>query len=239
MSNTWKIYMLTFITFLLGTAQFVIVGILDKVAASVGVSVSEAGQLITVFALANAVGTPVVMVATAKVDQRKRLLLALAIMLLGIVGTVALPGFDFLMLSRAILVVNTYITPFLTSAMRISGGEVSVILFAIGIASLIGSKLGGLFADRIGTTRTLVCGMVVQALALALLSFIARATFVSIPLLMFWVIAAWTFMPPQNFNLISIAPEASGIMLSLNNSFVQFGFAAGAAIGSPWADRRS
>lgn len=30
MSNTWKVYMLTFITFLLGTAQFVIVGILDK-----------------------------------------------------------------------------------------------------------------------------------------------------------------------------------------------------------------
>jgi MFS transporter, DHA1 family, putative efflux transporter len=103
MSNTWKIYMLTFITFLLGTAQFVIVGILDKVAASVGVSVSAAGQLITVFALANAIGTPVVMVATAKVDQRKRLLLALALMLLGIIGTVALPGFGFLMLSRAIL----------------------------------------------------------------------------------------------------------------------------------------
>lgn len=92
MSNTWKVYMLTFITFLLGTAQFVIVGILDKVAASVGVSVSAAGQLITVFALANAIGTPVVMVATAKVDQRKRLLLALALMLLGIVGTVALAG---------------------------------------------------------------------------------------------------------------------------------------------------
>lgn len=128
-------------------------------------------------------------------------------------------------------VVNTYITPFLTSAMRISGGEVSVILFALGIASLIGSKLGGLFADRIGTTRTLVGGMVVQALALALLSITARVTFVSIPLLMLWVIAAWTFVPPQNFNLISIAPEASGIMLSLNNSFVQFGFAGGAAIG--------
>jgi MFS transporter, DHA1 family, putative efflux transporter len=128
-------------------------------------------------------------------------------------------------------VVNTYITPFLTSAMRMGGGEVSVILFDLGIASLIGSKLGGLFADRIGTARTLVGGMVVQALALALLSIIARVTFVSIPLLMLWVIAAWTFVPPQNFNLISIAPEASGIMLSLNNSFVQFGFAAGAAIG--------
>jgi DHA1 family putative efflux transporter-like MFS transporter len=61
--------MLTLISFLVGTSQFVIVGILDKVAASVDVSVSAAGQLISVFALANAIGTPVVMVATAMRPQ--------------------------------------------------------------------------------------------------------------------------------------------------------------------------
>jgi len=48
---------------------------------------------------------------------------------------------------------------------------------------------------------------------------------------MLWGIAVCTFMPPQNFHLISIAPEASGIILSLNNSFAQLGIAAGAAIG--------
>lgn len=36
MSNTWKIYMLTLISFLVGTSQFVISGILDEVATSVG-----------------------------------------------------------------------------------------------------------------------------------------------------------------------------------------------------------
>lgn len=109
--------------------------------------------------------------------------------------------------------------------------EMSVILFALGIASLIGSKLGGLLADRIGTARTLVGSMVVQALALALLSIVARTTIIAIPLLMLWTIAAWTFGPTQNFNLISLAPEASGIVLSLNSSFVQLGFAVGAGIG--------
>jgi DHA1 family putative efflux transporter-like MFS transporter len=346
MSNTWKIYMLTLISFLVGTSQFVIVGILDKVAASVGVSVSAAGQLITVFALANAIGTPVVMVATAMMDRRKQLLLALAIILLGIVSTVALPGFGFLMVSYVVLgvgtgvfvvtaystaanlappgrqaramsnvslgfsaslvfgvpigrvvaaaydwkvifwgigfftllgifavaraipstegeapvplgkqfamlknpriafslgvtlfvfigysVVNTYITPFLTSVMSMSEQEVSVILFALGIASLIGSKLGGFLSDRIGTALTLVGDMVVHALVLALLSIVARTTAVAIPLLMIWAIAAWTFGPTQNYNLLSLAPEASGIVLSLNSSFVQLGFAAGAAIG--------
>jgi MFS transporter, DHA1 family, putative efflux transporter len=354
MSHTWKIYMLTLISFLVGTSQFVIVGILDKVAASVGVSVSEAGQLVTVFSLANAIGTPVVMVATAMMERRKQLLLALAIILLGIVSTVALPGFGFLMVSRVVLgvgtgvfvvtayataanlappgrqgramsnvslgfsaslvlgvpigrvvaaaydwkvifwgigfftllgmfavarmipstegeapvplgkqfallknpkiayalgvtffvfigysVVNTYITPFLASVMALSEREMSVILFALGIASLIGSKLGGFLSDRVGTARTLVGSMVVQALNLVLLSIVARTTIVAIPLLMLWVIAAWTFGPTQNYNLLSLAPKASGIMLSLNSSFVQLGFAAGAGIGGLAVDGSS
>jgi DHA1 family putative efflux transporter-like MFS transporter len=346
MNNTWKIYMLTLISFLVGTSQFVIVGILDKVAASVGVSVSTAGQLITAFSLANAIGTPVVMVATAKMDQRKQLLLALAILLLGIVTTLALPGFGFLMAARVVLgvgtgvfivtaystaaklappgrqggamsnvamgfsaslvfgvpigrivaatydwkaifwglglfillaifavartipategeaplplgkqfallkkpkiavalgvtffvfisysVVNTYITPFLNSVMPLSDREVSVVLFALGIASLIGSKLGGFLADRIGTDRTLVSSMAIQVFALALVSTVSGSVIVTIALFMLWTIAAWTFGPTQSYNLASLAPEASGIMLSLNSSFVQLGFAVGAGIG--------
>ncbi|WP_160723496.1 MFS transporter [Bacillus sp. USDA818B3_A] len=346
MNNTWKIYMLTLISFLVGTSQFVISGILDKVASSVGVSVSVAGQLITVFALANAIGTPLFMLATAKMDRRNQLLLALAIIFLGSVSTLALPGFNFLMASRIILgigtgifvvtsyssaanlalpgrqagamsnialgysvslvlgvpigrviasaydwkvifggigiftvlgfiaiaitipsmqseapiplgeqlallknpkvafalgvslfvfigysVVNTYITPFLTSAISISGRGVSVILFALGIASLFGSKLGGFLADRIGTTRTLIGSIVVQTLSLAMVSTFSGFAVVVIMLLMIWSIAVWMFGPTQNFNLLSIAPEASGIMLSLNSTFVQLGFAAGAGIG--------
>jgi MFS transporter, DHA1 family, putative efflux transporter len=354
MNNTWKIYMLTLISFLVGTSQFVISGILDKVASSVGVSVSVAGQLITVFALANAIGTPLFMMATAKLDRRKQLLLALAIIFLGVVSTLALPGFGFLMVSRIILgvgtgifvvtsystaanlalpgrqagamsnialgfsaslvlgvpigrviassydwkvifwgigiftvlgfiaiaksipsmeseapvplgkqiallknpkvafalsvtffvfigysVVNTYTAPFLTSVMSMGEGEVSAILFAMGIASLFGSKLGGFMADRIGTNRTLVISMIAHALALALLSIAVKSTFVAIALLMLWAIAGWAFAPTQNFNLLSISPEASGIMLSLNATFVQLGFAAGAGIGGIVVDGSS
>ncbi|VBB08615.1 Hypothetical protein LUCI_3893 [Lucifera butyrica] len=346
MSSTWRIYLLTMLSFLIGTSQFVIVGILDKVAASVGVSISTAGQLITIFALATAIGTPIVIMATAKMNQSRQLLLALAIFFLGIVATLAFPGFGFLLASRAILgvgtgvfvvtayaisaqlaspehqgeamanismgfsaslvfgvplgrvitavydwqaifwgigffglvgifavartipamvgeppvplgkqiaflkkseiavalgvtflvfigysMVNTYITPFLASIRPMSEQEMSSILFTLGIASLIGSKLGGFLADRIGITRTLVGSMTVQALALALLSAASGSVIVTIMLIMLWATSAWTFGLTQNFNLISLAPEASGIMLSLNSSFVQLGFAAGAGIG--------
>ncbi|CAM3810307.1 MFS transporter [Alicyclobacillus pomorum] len=211
MSNTWKNYMLTLISFLVGTSQFVIVGILDKVAASVGVSVSAAGQLISVSALANAIGTPVVMVATAKMDRRKRLLLALAIILLGIASTVAFPGFGFLMASYVVLGVGTgvfVVTAYATAANLAPPGRQGRAMSNVSL---------GFSAS--------------QALALALLSIVARTTVVAIPWLMLWAIAAWTFGPTQNFNLLSLAPEACGIVLSLNSSFVQLGFATGAAIG--------
>lgn len=338
--------MLTLISFFVGTSQFGIVGMLDKVAASAGVSVSTAGQLITVFALGNAIGTPLVIVAAAKMNQRKQLLLALFIILLGIVSMLVLPGFGFLMASRVILgvgtgvfvvtaygiaaklappgrqgsamsnvamgfssslvfgvpigrmvaaaydwktifwiigllsllavfavsrtipamegeasvplgkrlallknpriavalgmtffvfigfsIVDTYITPYLKAAMPTMERELSVILMTLGIGSLIGSRLGGFLADRIGIVRTLLGSMAVQASALLLLSAGSGWTIVTIMLLMVWEIACWTFGPTQNFNLVSLAPEASGIVLSLNSTFVQLGFAAGAGIG--------
>ncbi|MBG9472137.1 MFS transporter [Bacillus megaterium] len=348
--------MLTLISFVVGTSQFVIVGTLDKVAASVDVSVATTGQLITVFALGNAIGTPLVIVATSKMDQRKQLLLALAIILLGIIGVIALPGFGLLMASRVLLgigtgvfvvtaysiaakladpgrqggamanvamgyssslvfgvplgrmiassydwkaifwgiglfsllaifavartipvmeseaavslskrlallknprvaltlgvtffvfisysMLNTYITPFLTVVMPTMKEKLSMILLAMGIASLIGSKVGGLLADRIGIVRTLVGSMAVHIISLVLLSTVSGFgwVMVTLPLLMIWEIAAWTFGPTQNFNLISLTPEASSIVLSLNSSFVQLGFAAGAGIGGIVAGRSS
>ena len=109
--------------------------------------------------------------------------------------------------------------------------ELSSILFALGIASLIGSKLGGFLADRIGTSRTLIGSMVVQMMSLALVSITSGSVNFTILLVMLWATSAWTFGLTQSFNIVSLAPKASGIMLSLNSSFVQFGFAVGAGIG--------
>ncbi|MBP1763897.1 MAG: major facilitator superfamily 1 [Firmicutes bacterium] len=128
-------------------------------------------------------------------------------------------------------VVNTYITPFLMFIKPMSEQETSTILFALGIASLIGSKLGGFLADRMGVARTLVGSMAVQALSLALIPVVSDSVIVTLLLIMLWATSAWVFGLTQSFNIVSLTPEASGIMLSLNSSFVQLGFAAGAGIG--------
>lgn len=345
-NSSSKIYMLTFISFLVGIAQFVFGGIIDKVAESVGVYVSTAGQLTTTFSLAAAIGTPIFMMSTAKMDRRKQLLIALTIIFFGMFFTFYLQGFQFLMLSRVLLgigggvygvcafsivasiapegrkarslsnlamgssaalvfgvpigrviasqydwriifgitsfltlisifcvmrliptvegeapiplgkqlsilkridismdlgvtflmfvsysVVNTYITPFMKSVIPSIEESISIVLFALGLASLAGSKLGGFLSDRIGVTRTLIGGIVVQVVSLTIVSLFSTSEMVVVLFLIIWATAAWTCGPMLNYNLVSKAPEASGILLSLNSTFVQLGFAVGAVVG--------
>ncbi|MGF6947698.1 DHA1 family putative efflux transporter-like MFS transporter [Neobacillus sp. B4I6] len=348
MNKSWKlkIYLLTLISLIAGTSQNVFVGILDKVADYAGVTESAAGQLITLFAFANAIGTPIIILATAKLDQRKQLLMALCFIVIGSVMTAALPGFGFLMVSRIVLGIGTgvfvvtayslatkiappghqasaiatvtmgfsaslvlgvpigriiaasfdwkvifwgigllcllaifavakmipttkgetpvplgkqlallknpkiamalsvtfflfigysmfytYITPFLNDVSPMSEQAVSLTLLVFGIATLIGSKLGGFMTDRLGSTRSLFFGMSVNVFALILLSTIAGPHIMTLVLLMVWAIASWTSGPTLQFNVVSLAPGASGIVLSLNSSFLQLGNATGAGIG--------
>ncbi|MCR8635240.1 MFS transporter [Paenibacillus radicis (ex Xue et al. 2023)] len=354
MSYTWKIYMLAIVSFLVGTSEFIIAGILDKVAADIGVSVSAAGQLITVFSLAYAFGTPFLMAVTARLERRKLLLYSLGIFVIGNGIAVALPGFEFLIGSRIVLALSTgvfvvtaltvaskmappdkqgsaiatlvmgfstalivgvplgrvvasaydwktifggigvlglfamlaiyftipqsdgeksvpfreqlallkepriaialsitffwiagysiaytYISPFLLSVKGMGEKEISAGLFAFGIASLIGSKFGGYSTDKWGVPRTLIGGMLLHAVALILLSLAAPSSIIVFPLLMLWAFSAWSSGPTQQYNLISLAPEATGIMLSLNSSVLQLAMAAGAGIGGVIVEQAS
>lgn len=347
-NQTWKIYVLTLITFMVGTSQFCISGMLDKIAASMGIPVSATGQLITIYALSNAIGTPVFMILTAKMKQRKQLILSLIIIITGITIMLLLPGFTFMMVSRAIVgvgagiyvvtaygiaaklaehgrqgsamsnvamgassslvfgvplgriisvaygwesifwileifsilamivvikiipdielekkesanevnrltvlknpkigitlgitlfvfigfsIVDTYITPFLNHTMPFWEKNISMILMILGIGSLIGSKLGGFLSDRIGVMRTIASAIIFQAVFLVMASLVIKWAVPVIIVLIFWEISCWTFGPTQNFNMVSLAPNVSGIALSLNSTFVQLGIAAGAGIG--------
>lgn len=354
MNNAWKIYMLAIVSFLVGTSEFIIAGILDKVAADIGVSLAAAGQLITVYSLAYAFGTPFLMAAAAKVDRKRLMIYALAVFVIGNFAALAFSGYGFLIGSRIILALSsgvfvvtaltvaaklappekqgsaiatlvmgfstalivgvplgrlissvynwqtvfgaigllgllgivlvaytvprteserpvplrdqvrllanpriavallitlfwiggysityTYISPFLLDITGLSERGVSIGLFALGVASLIGSKLGGFSTDKWGYRRTLVGGMTLHAIILVLISLLAHSPAFVIPLLMLWAFAAWSSGPTQQYHLISLAPEASSIMLSLNSSVLQLAMAAGAGIGGVIVEQSS
>jgi len=348
MKNSWKfkIYLLALISLLVGTSEFVLVGILDKVADDVGITVSAAGQLVTIFALANAIGTPLIILAAAKLNQRKQLLLALIFTVVGSLMTVLLPGYILLMVSRIVLALGmgvfivtassfatklappghqgsalatvamgfsaslvlgvpigrfisasydwkvifgaiaflgllailaivkvipvteaetpiplrkqlailknpkitalflvtffvfigygvfyTYVTPFINEVSPMSNTALSLTLLGFGLATLVGSRLGGFMSDRLGINSTLFFGMAVNTLALIMLATIAGVHAITVILLLIWGTAAWTSGPTLQYNLVKIAPKSSVIILSLSSSFLQLGMASGAGIG--------
>lgn len=346
MNDRLRIPFLAFMGLVLGTTQFGVVGILDAIAASTGVSVSAAGQLVTAFSLANALGTPLVLMAAARLDRRRVLAAALVALAAGCLATPLLAGFGALVAARALMgvgmgvfyvtslalatslaapgrqasaiatitmgfgaslvlgvplgrvvaaahdwramyvaiglvcllaipavarllpasegtapvplgaqlallrrpavatalattfclfvgysVVHTFIAPFLAAATPLDDGQISAALLAFGVATVVGSRLGGFLADRLGVPPTLLGGLAFQALALVALSTIAGTAATAVGLLVLWGVAAWTSGPTLNYNLVTLAPEAPGVLLGLHASVVQLGLAAGAAVG--------
>ncbi|MFC5651245.1 MFS transporter [Paenibacillus solisilvae] len=346
MSSTLKIYTLAVLSFLVGTSEYIIAGILDKIAESTGVTLVTAGQLITIFSLSYAFGTPIIMALTACMERRKLLLYALTLFVISNVLAYILPGYELLIASRILMGISagvtivasltiatkvalpgkqgsaiaavlmgftaslilgvpigrvissayewktifggiglvgllaifiiaitipridgeapvplrnqfallkqpkmviglsvsffwitgysifySYISPFLLTVTGMSDKTLSITLFAVGIASLIGSRFGGFSTDKWGIHRTLIGGLSLNVAALILIMLFAQSSVIILAVLIIWSFATWSPGPPQQLHLITLAPESSGIMLSLNNSTIQLAMAAGAGIG--------
>ncbi len=133
----------------------------------------------------------------------------------------------------------TYISPFLIEVTHLKESLISAALLVFGIASLIGSKAGGYSADKRGILFTLVSGMVLHVISLILLSFVGQSVIAVFSILILWSFAAWSSAPAQQFNLVTLVPESSGVMLSLNSSMMQLAMAVGAGIGGLIVDRVS
>jgi DHA1 family inner membrane transport protein len=70
-------------SFAIGTTEFVIMGLLPEVAADLQVTIPEAGWLVTGYALAVAIGAPVMAVLTAKLKRRTALIALMAFFIAG------------------------------------------------------------------------------------------------------------------------------------------------------------
>jgi len=83
MNLSARLWLLAAGGFAVGTSAYVVSGVLPAVAAELGVSVAAAGQLATAFALAYAVGAPVLATVLGRWERRRVLVAALAVSALG------------------------------------------------------------------------------------------------------------------------------------------------------------
>ncbi|WP_145050321.1 MFS transporter [Paenibacillus xylanexedens] len=354
MKNKGIIYILALAVFLIGTIEYIITGVIEMIAADLGVLTSEAGLLVTVFALAAAIIAPIMITLTINLDRKKLLMTTLGIfiasnglmfldltyeamlwirivqgasggmatvvamavatrlvqqerrgnaigvilmglsssLVLGVpIGTFFSEMFGWRVLFILIGVLSivplliiykkvpsikeeekaslsmqlsimknptiltallitllyvggyatlfTYITPFLQATSSLSMTEISGVLFLAGMCSFVGSKVGGQLADARGVKFTIFLGLILQGVTLLLFALAGVNLIVLILVLMIFMLATWSISPAQQLYLVKLAPRNPDIALSVNTSFIQFGFALGSGLGGLVISRTS
>ncbi|MER7394677.1 MFS transporter [Streptomyces sp. NPDC000151] len=101
------VYVLALGTFLMGTTEFVVAGLLPEIADDVQISVARAGLLITVFAVGMIVGAPLMAMLTLRLLRRLTLILALGIFAAGHVIVAVGSGFALLLAARFLTALAT------------------------------------------------------------------------------------------------------------------------------------
>ena len=174
------IYVLTAGTFLMGTTEFVVAGLLAEMARDFGTTVANAGLAITVFAVGMIVGAPSMAMLTLRLPRRLTLTLALAVFAVGHVIVALTTSFEVMLAAR-------FLTALATGAFWAVGAVVAT--RAVGAAAssrALGIVLGGgMLANVLGVPLGAFGGQLVGwrgpfwALAvLALLAAIAVARLV-------------------------------------------------------------
>jgi predicted MFS family arabinose efflux permease len=96
------LWALTLSAFAIGTTEFVIVGLIPTIAASLSVSVPSAGLLVSLYALGVAVAAPVLTALTGRVPRKHLLLGLMALFTLGNLIAWMAPGYEALMAARVL-----------------------------------------------------------------------------------------------------------------------------------------
>jgi DHA1 family inner membrane transport protein len=89
-------------SFAIGTTEFVIMGLLPEVASNLAVTIPQAGWLVTGYALAVAIGAPIMAVSTSHLRQRTTLILLMALFILGNLLCAIAPNYWVLMFARVV-----------------------------------------------------------------------------------------------------------------------------------------
>ena len=147
--------------FVMGTAEFVIAGLLPAVAVDLAVSIPVAGLLISGYALAIVVGGPLFTAAGVRAPRQRLLVLAAALFVTGNVMASIAPGYPMLMAGRvlgafgqgAFLPVASVVAADMV-APHLRAHAIAVVFAGGTAANVVGTPLGTLLGQQLGWRAT-------------------------------------------------------------------------------------
>ena len=234
------VLLLAALGFVLGTCEFVIVGILPEIAEGLNTSLAAVGKLVSVFAACYAVGTPVITAATGGISRRKLLAVLMGVFLLTSAASFAAPNVAVLYATRVVaaLVSGTLTAVAMLYAKEVAAPEqtaraISLVYGGFSVAAVLGVPLGTAVCQILGWRWTFA---VILAMGAALLPLLLGNRWAGLAGVFAMGLLMYLLNTPAQMHALSLAeqdyPFASSLCASVQPVSYNFGIAIGSFIGS-------
>ncbi|MER6237389.1 MFS transporter [Streptomyces clavifer] len=171
------VHVLAMGTFLMGTTEFVVAGLLPEIAGDLQVGVARAGLLITVFAVGMIVGAPLMAMLTLRLPSRLTLMIALGVFAAGHVVVAVGSSFTLLLAARFVTALATgafWAVANVVAARAVGPAASSRALGVVGagamLANVVGVPLGAFAGQLMGWRGPFWALAVLGAAAVALIA---------------------------------------------------------------------
>ncbi|MEU9719169.1 Cmx/CmrA family chloramphenicol efflux MFS transporter [Streptomyces sp. NPDC047976] len=151
------VYVLGLSVFALGTSEFMLSGLLPPIAEDMGVTIPQAGLLISAFAIGMVVGAPLLAVATLRLPRRTTLVSLISLFGLGQVAGALAPSYAFLFASRVVSALACAGFWAVGAAVAIAmvdkdqrARAMAVMIGGLSIANVLGVPAGAFLGEQLG-----------------------------------------------------------------------------------------
>ncbi|RLK61733.1 MFS transporter [Actinokineospora cianjurensis] len=152
-----RTYLLAAGAFTVGTSGYVISGLLPEVGRELHVSTSAAGQLVTAFAIAYAIASPLLAAVTGRWERKRLVIAALVVSAVGNALSAVAPTFELLLAARVVAALGAAVFTPVATAMATAinpperrGRAVAVVFGGLTTALVVGVPAGSLLGGSIG-----------------------------------------------------------------------------------------
>jgi len=159
--------------FVMGSAELLVVGVLNLIAADLRVSIPAAGTLVTGYALGLAIGGPILTALTLRLNKRTVLAGSLVLFILG--NVVAASSTDYILFLVARVWTGTFQGLFIAAAFAAgtsvvrperTGRAISVVISGVTVSAALGLPVGTLVGQALGWRGSFVAVIVLSVIAL-------------------------------------------------------------------------
>ncbi len=176
----FKIYILAIACFVTGMVELIVGGILDLISRDLHISLSTAGQLITLYSIIFALSGPLLLTATARMERKRLYQYALLVFIIGNVLSSLSPNFMIMVIARILSAASSALITVMSITMASRMAEeqykaraIGVIFMGVSGSLVLGVPFGMMLGNAFGWRAPFI-----MITALSVLSLIAIQIFI-------------------------------------------------------------